>query len=533
MKKNHHPNKLQIKNMKKMKSIQAMIGGIGGAVMGATLALALTAAGFQAPVLADRIMVDNSPPDRKQGGALAGYADVVERVSPSIVSIYASRKATPVKWEGFGFEGDSPLRRFFEDRDLERFFGDRFGNGENGRGQPAPRRGPMPKQHGLGSGVLLTSDGYVLTNNHVIEGAEEIRVALNEGGTEHDAKVVGRDPQTDLAVLKIDARKLPAATVGDSSQLRPGDAVLAIGNPFGLNKTVTSGIVSATGRNNLNITGYEDFIQTDASINPGNSGGALVDNRGRVVGINTAIFSRTGGNVGIGFAIPINMALEIADHLMTDGQVERGYLGVMLAPLTPDLAKAMDVEGQGVLVNEVMADTPAQEAGFKGGDVIIGLDGESVRDLTSLRFKVGGIEPGEKAIFTVLRDGVEVELTAKIGKLDPDKFAGATGSLQDVPDAGKAEFIDGVRVLELTENLRNRYAVSEDIGQGLLVVELDPESAAADAGLREGDVITEVSQEPVESVKQAIAAKKQSKNGMLLLRVASADASRFLAIDMS
>lgn len=518
--------------MKTMKSVKAMIGGMGGAMLGATLAVALTAAEYQSPPLAKGITVDRSAPDREGNGPLAGYAKVVEKVSPSVVSVYATKRVDPGFAQGFDF-GDSPFRRFFEDRDLERFFGNPRRDPDGGNGNAEPRHRSWPKQQGLGSGVILTTDGYILTNNHVVEGTDEIRIAFEENGEEHDATIVGRDPGTDLAVLKIDAENLPAATMGDSALLRPGDAVLAMGNPFGLNKTVTSGIVSAIGRNNLNITGYEDFIQTDASINPGNSGGALVDNRGRVVGINTAIFSRTGGNVGIGFAIPINLALEIADDLMTDGRVDRGFLGVMLGRVTPDLAKALAFDSEGVLVNEVMPGTPAERAGFEAGDVIVKLDGEPVGDMAALRFSVGSIQPGESASFGVWRDGKEVELKARIGMLDPEKVAAAGGVPGESPDAGKSEFIDGVRVTALTDALRSRYGVADEIEKGLLVVEIDPASAAADAGLRVGDVITEVSRKPVESVKEAIAAAKEARNGMLLMRVASGDVSRFLAVETS
>jgi serine protease Do len=474
-----------------------------------------------------RLNIDDSPPSRD--GQLGGYAMVVEKVSPSVVSVVSSRTARLTSSRS-GSTG-SPFDELFKDPRFAPFFGAPDEDGSQPRIVPSP----SPRSYGQGSGVVLTSDGYVLTNNHVIEGADEVEVAFDDSGRKYEAEVVGRDPQTDLAVLKIDGADgdFPAVTLGDSSQLMPGDTVLAIGNPFGLSKTVTHGIVSAIGRSNLNITGggYENFIQTDASINPGNSGGALIDNRGRVIGINTAIFSRSGGNVGIGFAIPVNLAVDIADRLINDGEVERAYLGVMLGQLTPELAEALEVEQQGVLVNEVMPDTPAEKAGLEDGDVITHYNGRPVNDVSKLRFSVGGSRPGEQGEFTVLRDGKERTIRAKLGRL-PGGVASAAGKSIGRPDSKSSDtLLDGVKVAPLTERTRSTFRVDDEVKEGVVVTEVDTSSEAAEAGLKVGDVIVEVARKDVGSVDEAIAARKKSKSGALLLRVVGADGgTRYLAV---
>lgn len=476
-----------------------------------------------------RLKVDSTPPDRT--GALGGYAPVVEKVSPSVVSIIATRSSRLTS----GTAGaQSPFDELFKDPRLAPFF-------QNPRGQsPRAPQTPQhsPRAYGQGSGVVLTTDGYVLTNNHVVEGADEVEVAFDDNGRKYEAKIVGRDPQTDLAVLKIDDAdgEFPAAVIGDSAQLKPGDTVLAIGNPFGLSKTVTSGIVSALGRSNLNLTdgGYENFIQTDASINPGNSGGALIDNRGRLIGINTAIFSRTGGNVGIGFAIPVNLAVDIADSLINDGEVSRGYLGVLLGPLTPELAEALAVEQQGVLVNDVVSNAPAQKAGLENGDVITHYNGRPVNDVSKLRFEVGGSSPGDKGEFTIRRNGKEKTLNVELGRLPSrEKLAAAIGSTGRQAEK-TAEFLDGVKIAPLGEQIRSKPGARTS--SGVLVTEVDPSSAAAEAGLRAGDVISEVARTRVASVDDAVKAVEKASGGgsALLLRVTSSDgSSRYLAVKQS
>ena len=478
--------------------------------------------------VAQRLDIDQTPPDRS--GQLGGFAPVVEKVSPSIVSIVTSRDT---HLTGFSSGGSvSPFDDLFKDPRFAPF----FGLPENGQRQP--RIQPRPRAQGQGSGVVLTKDGYVLTNNHVVEGADEVEVAFDDSGRKYEAEIVGRDPQTDLAVLKIEAdgADFPAVTIGDSSQLKPGDTVLAIGNPFGLSKTVTHGIVSAIGRSNLNITGggYENFIQTDASINPGNSGGALIDNKGRVVGINTAIFSRTGGNVGIGFAIPVNLAVDIADRLIDDGEIERAYLGVMLGALTPELAEALEVEHEGVLVNEVMPDTPAEKAGLEDGDVITHFNGKPFNDVSKLRFAVGGSRPGDEGEFTVIRDGKEKKVRAELGRLPSDLTAMA-GNRDGRSNAAPSEdFLDGVEVAPLNERTRAAYRVDEGVDSGVVVTSVEADSEAAEAGLAVGDVIVEVARKDIDSVDDAISARKRARSEALLLRVVGADGgTRYLAVKTS
>lgn len=468
--------------------------------------------------LAPKLDVDPTPPLRS--GPLGGYAETVDKVSPSVVSIFTSREATQPERFGGGQVPpglfDSPL---FRD-----FFGDRGIDPRQFEGR-APRS--LPDQKGLGSGVILSPDGFILTNNHVVERASDIQVRL-DGGEEYEAEIVATDPASDLAVIKVEASDLPAATIGDSDVLKPGDTVLAIGSPFGLNHTVTHGIVSATGRDNLNITGYEDFIQTDASINPGNSGGALVDNRGRVVGINTAILSRTGGNVGIGFAIPVNMAVEIASELIDNGGVDRGYLGVTLGPLSRELSEALDVDSKGVLVNEVMPETPASEAGFKAGDVIVAVNGKPVEDVADVRRLVGREKPGSDLTFKVSRGPKKMTLEARIAKMPSDRLAGSPAEAS--PDAIEEGRLAGVRLAALDESLRQRIGLDATV-EGVAVLEVDPGSDAAGAGLEAGMVITEIDRSLVTSPKDAYARAGAVEEGKpTLLRVTDGRGYRFIAI---
>ena len=291
---------------------------------------------------------------------------------------------------------------------LRRFFGDQS------QGRMPRRNSGMPRQEGVGSGVIATKDGYILTNNHVVDGADEVKVALQDG-REFTAKVIGRDPKSDVAVIKIDATDLPAVPMADSDKVEVGDVVLAIGNPFGIGQTVTTGIVSAKGRGNMGLD-YEDFIQTDAAINPGNSGGALVDADGRLIGINTAILSRSGGNQGIGFAIPVNLARDVMGSLIKDGQVTRGYLGVMIQDLTPALAKEFKLKDTtGALIGDVTPKGPADKAGLKSGDLLVEFNGKTVTDSRHLKLEVARTQPGETVPVKILRDGTSktLEVTVK------------------------------------------------------------------------------------------------------------------------
>src|SRR6266540_5522416 len=309
------------------------------------------------------VAVSDTPLER-QTKFTASFSPVVKKVAPSVVNVFTT-KTVRNPWP--------EVTPFFDDPFFRRFFGQPFGDNE-GRRQPRTF-----KERSLGSGVIVTRDGYLLTNNHVVDGADEIKAARDKDKKQFTARVVGRDPKTDIAVLKIDAKDLPFITFADSDKLEVGDVVLALGNPFGIGQTVTMGIVSATGRGGMNIEDYEDFIQTDAAINPGNSGGALVDAEGRLIGINTAILSRTGGNQGIGFAIPVNLARDVMNSLVTDGKVTRGYFGVMIQDLTPALARKLDLKQRnGALVGDVVPKSPADKAGIQSGDVVTELDGKPV-----------------------------------------------------------------------------------------------------------------------------------------------------------
>jgi serine protease Do len=455
--------------------------------------------------LGSKLHIDKSPPHRQ--GQLGGYSSIVDKVAPSVVSIVASKRAETAQQPG-----------------MDMFPGFPFG----GQWRPGSTPRNAPLQQGLGSGVIITADGYIVTNNHVVDKAEDVQVVLNDGRTKYPAKVIGSDPQTDLAILKVEADNLPPITIGDSSKVKQGDFVLAVGNPFGLDRTVTSGIVSAMGRNNLNIAGYENFIQTDASINPGNSGGALVDNRGNLIGINTAIFSKTGGNVGIGFAIPSNMVESISKQLANSGHVERGYLGVMLGELSPELAKAFGLDiTDGILINEVMDDSPADEAGFKAGDVVVKVDGKPVQGMAELRLDVSRLAPESEVTFTVIRRGRERNLKTTIGRLG-NKVASAGSS----SGSQQSEFLDGVEVATLNSGIRRQLNIGSQV-QGGIVTDIAPDSKAYDSGLRQGDVITQVNRESVASLDDAQKALHSVKRDAVLLQVKNARGSRFLAIQIS
>ncbi|UFH48555.1 Do family serine endopeptidase AlgW [Pseudomonas sp. KNUC1026] len=334
------------------------------------------------------------------------YADAVAAAAPAVANLYTTKQVNKTA---------HPL---FEDPQFRRFFGDNM---------PRQRRW----ESSLGSAVIMSPEGYLLTNNHVTSGAEQIVVALKDG-RETLARVIGSDPETDLAVLKIDLKNLPSITIGSSDSIRIGDVALAIGNPFGVGQTVTMGIISATGRNQLGLNTYEDFIQTDAAINPGNSGGALVDANGNLTGINTAIFSKSGGSQGIGFAIPTKLALEVMKSIIEHGQVIRGWLGIEVQPLTPDLAQSYGMKDKpGIVVSGVFKGGPAQKAGLQQGDVIVAINGEPAADGRKSMNQVARTHPGERIGIEVLRNGKSVKLTAEIGLRPPPAPAANPEQNQD------------------------------------------------------------------------------------------------------
>ncbi len=429
--------------------------------------------------------VDTAPIERGLNNG-ESYSHIVKKVRPSIVSIYTSKTIQLNSMSDMG--GISP---FFDDPLFRRFFGER-----NAPQQQEPRK---QKQTGLGSGVIVTKDGYILTNNHVVDGSDEIKVAIHGTDNTYEAKIVGKDPSADLAVLKIDAKDLPEATLGDSDGVEEGDVVLAFGNPFGIGQTVTMGIVSATGCNpHMDSMTYENFIQTDAAINPGNSGGALIDSRGRLIGINTAIYSRTGGYQGIGWAIPINTAKSSMKQLIQNGKVARGYLGVTIQKLTDDLAESFGMQDkEGALVGGVTPEGAADKAGIKTGDIITAVNDKKVKDNTALQMLIGSISPGEEVTLTIIRDGKEQKIVATLDER-PIKF-NEDGSVAEENDAGDTS-LEGVTVTGLTSQLRKDAQIPDTI-QGVFVNAVDVDSKAYEKGLRTGDVIQECNGQAISDVK--------------------------------
>ncbi|MGH8017583.1 MAG: Do family serine endopeptidase, partial [Opitutaceae bacterium] len=368
---------------------------------------------------------------------------------------------------------------------------------------------------------------YILTNNHVVAEADEVKVTLSDG-RELSAEVVGTDAMTDLAVIKVDAGELPAVTFADSDAVEVGDRVLAIGNPLGLGQTVTTGIVSAKGRALGMGIEYEDFIQTDAAINPGNSGGALVDVRGRLIGINTAIISRSGGSQGIGFAIPSDLARLVMDSLVQDGKVTRGFLGVRIQDLEPDLAEAFDIKpGEGALVSEVEPGKPAAESGLESGDVILAWNGETVEDARGLQFAVAATKPGETADVRLLRNGEEKTLEVTVGER-PGSGRIASASRGD-SDEG---VLNGVGVSDLSPQVRNEFEIPARV-EGAVITQVDPNSAAAEAGLSPGDVILEINREPVKNADEAIRLTEDFGDGKTLVKLWSRGGTHYLVVDES
>jgi serine protease Do len=454
----------------------------------------------------------------RDGTVPASFAPVVTKVAPSVVTIY-SKKTVRFDSRNNPLLNDPFFRRF-------------FGMEEDEDGAPRSGRGRPRQEQGMGSGVIVSADGYILSNNHVVEEADEVTVGLVEGGPRMTAKVVGTDPQTDISVLKVQGTNFPAATITDSANLQVGDLVLAVGNPFGVGQTVTMGIVSAVGRGGFGIVDYEDFIQTDASINPGNSGGPLVDAQGRLVGINTAIVSGGGGNVGIGFSVPINMARGVMERIIENGRVIRGFLGVRIQPVTPELAKEFDLPAQtGALVGDVTANSPAAKAGLHAGDVITQFNGKKVTDSRNLRLMVAQSPPGSKATLELLRDGKERTVNVTLGELPTEQLAGDGERLRPGTGRAKTEGLAGIEVGELDARVRREMGIPSEV-RGALVTGINPESQAYEAGLRPGDVLVEINRQKTSSPRDAMEAIRKAKGGRLLMRVWSrGGGGRFIVIE--
>jgi Do/DeqQ family serine protease len=446
------------------------------------------------------------PPLILNDGTRTSYADIVDRVSPAVVKVNVEVKAKPSQ----------------RTNSLEDFF----------KGMPqSPEQRPQIER-GIGSGVIVSADGTILTNNHVIEGASKIKIEMTDKRV-LEAKIIGTDKLTDLAVLKVEVKDLPFLNLGDSDRVRVGDIILAIGNPLGIGQTVTAGIISAKGRRTgLSDGSFEDFLQIDAPINRGNSGGALISLTGELIGINSQILSPSGGNIGIGFSIPSNMAKSVMEQLLKDGKVRRGQLGVGIQTITEELAKSLDLkETKGVIVGSVKAGSAAEKAGVKRGDVITAINGEKIDDGNTLRNKIAQTAPGTEISLTVLRDGKEVELKAKLDEFSPEtaNTEGGGGNKEFGNPANQNGKL-GLSLQPVTPEIIKRLELPADT-KGLVVTDVDPEGAAAAEGIIKGDVILEINRQTVESFEDVQAALDKAGDKPSLLLVARRGQTVFVTVE--
>jgi serine protease Do len=491
--------KMKGQNLRKLSALTLILTLCGG-LAGFAVAHASQAAG-------GHVRATLKIADPNEGASKMGFAPIVKQVLPNVVNISSSKVVRTPNQIGEGMRMDPLFRQFF---------GQGFGNGPE---VPKERR-----ERSLGSGVIVSPEGYVLTNNHVVDGATDIKVTLSDK-REIKAAIVGTDPKTDVAVLKLEGSNFPAITLGDSSKVQVGDYALAIGDPFGVGQTVTMGIVSAKGRGNLGIEDYEDFIQTDAPINPGNSGGALINDRGELVGINTAILSHgSGGNEGIGFAIPVNLTHQVMNQILDHGKVTRGYLGVVVQAISPAMAKALgQTEQQGALVGDVSAKGPAQAAGVERGDIILELNGTSVSGANELRNTVSMMQPGETAKLKISRNGSPRDLSVKLGELPKSKE-----EAQNQQEGASKESLEGVSVENLDADTAKELGLPAST-KGVVVTNMDPSSPKADSGLRKGDVIQEVNHKPVHNVAEFEQAMHNAGKEEALLLVNRGGTTLFIA----
>lgn len=423
------------------------------------------------------------------------FSDIVKAVSPAVVNISSTKIV----------KRQSPFDDFFD------FF------------HPSPDKGKKWKEQSLGSGVIVSQDGYIVTNNHVIEQSDEIKVTLFDKRV-FKAKVIGVDPKSDIAIIKIDSKDLPTITWGDSNNLQVGEFVLAIGNPFGLSHTVTMGIISAVGRANVGISDYEDFIQTDAAINPGNSGGPLVNIKGELIGINTAIFSRTGGFQGIGFSVPSNMVRFIMNQLINEGKVTRGWLGVTIQDLTPEIAQKFGIKMyEGVLVSDITKGSPAQKAGITRGDIIIEFDGKRVMDVASLKNMVAQSRIGSSVNIKILRQNKELILKAIIKELPSETFDIVPSSSGDTK---KENALSGIAVMDLNATISKQLGLSYD-EKGVVIIKIDPDSSAEIADIKKGDVIQEIDRQKVENINDFNKIASRIKSGETVLLYLNRNGRKF------
>jgi serine protease Do len=437
-----------------------------------------------------------------------GYADVVAKVTPAVVTIRTERAASPQMTQ---------LPQFPEGFPFPELFGQRA---------PRGRQMPAPMQRGLGSGVIVTNDGYILTNHHVVEGAGKILVELSDRRV-LEAKVIGNDPPSDLAVIKVDGSNLPVVPIGDSNAMRVGDVVLAVGNPLGVGQTVTMGIVSAKGRaTGLGNGSYEDFLQTDAPINQGNSGGALVNTAGELIGINSQILSPSGGNIGIGFAVPSNMAKNVMDQLVVNGRVNRGLLGVTVQGVTGDLAAGLGLDkAEGALVSDVTANGAAAKAGIKRGDVILSYQGRPVIDTNAFRNEIAATKPGTTVTLEVKRDGKTIEVKPTLEAMASNRDG--RRALDGENEGSSARF--GMTVQPLTPELAARLDLERD-AKGVVITDVDPSGAAASAGLRSGDVIQQVNGKSVDDADDVRDALNANTGKPSVLLITRGDATLFVPL---
>jgi serine protease Do len=442
------------------------------------------------------------------------FAPIVQKVTPSVVQVYVTTKAGNGNMGGFGNQDlQDQLRRFF------------------GRQFPQIPEQQNPSEKALGSGVIISSDGYVLTNNHVVQNARTIQVKLTDNRT-FSGKVIGTDPATDVALVKIQADNLQPITFADSDQAEVGDVVLAVGDPFGIGQTVTEGIISAKNRQGLSDDGNSDeaFIQTDAAINPGNSGGPLVDTNGRLVGMNTAILSRSGGNQGIGFAVPSNLARWVADSLIKNGKVERGMLGVTIQQLSPELAKAMNIQRtSGAVVADVTPNSPADKAGIKSGDVVVEFDNKPIEDYNTLKLMVAESAPGKSVPIQVDRNGQTLNLNVTLEELS-QKNNVAKNEPNSNGNESQNDALHGVGVQDLDRQTREEMNIPANV-RGAVITQVDPSSPSYEAGLREGDVIQEINHQPVGSAEDAdrLTANK-GNSGETLVKIWNQNGSHYVAV---
>jgi len=444
-------------------------------------------------------------------GPVLSYASVVDRVAPAVVTIRSSKRVrAPQQFP------------FFDDPFFRQFFG-------------APRsRGPQTEvEHALGSGVIVRTDGYILTNHHVVDGAEDIKVDLSTKRT-YSAKLVGSDAPSDLAVLKVGGSGMPVLQLGDSDSVRVGDVCLAVGNPLGIGESVTAGIISAKGRSTDQVgTGsFQDFLQTDAPINQGNSGGALVNTRGELIGINSQILSSNGGNIGIGFAIPSNMAKTVMGQLIGKGSVQRAMLGIGIQPVTPDVAQGLGLkETRGVLVNSVRAGGPAAKAGIKTGDVILQLNGKDTNDANDLRNRVASEAPGTEVTLTILRNGSQQQVRVRLGTLTAEAAGDQTQQGGEPSGGSESASKLGISVSPVTPDVARQLGLPRGT-QGVVIEDVDPSGPAAQADLQQGDVIQEVNRQPVHSVADLRSALQRSGNRAPVLLINRGGRTAYVAVPL-